>query len=85
LAWLRELRIAVIEKDIEKLDILTVELPLLETFQDKKDALFLLGEALVILQNGREDTKKALTQLRKNINFLNVTKEVGTSSIDFRT
>lgn len=85
MAWLRELRIAVIEKDIEKLDILTVELPLLETFQDKKDALFLLGEALVILQNGREDTKKALTQLRKNINFLNVTKEVGTSSIDFRT
>lgn len=83
--WLRELRIAVIEKNIEKVDALTFELPHFETLQDKKDALFLLKEALDILQNAKEDTKKVLSQLRKNIDFLNSTRYSKSSSIDVRT
>lgn len=83
--WLRELKIALIQKDIEQLDTLTIELPPLTTLQEKKDALFLLEEALCILQDAREDTKKSLSLLRKNIDFLNATRKPLKSSIDFRT
>lgn len=82
---LEELELAIVLSDIETIDKI-MDSPLeFKNLDDMKRALYLMSEALKIVYNLKDETKAKVSIIKKNINFLNVTKEVGTSSIDFRT
>lgn len=82
---LEELELAIVLSDIERIDKI-MDSPLeFKNLDDMKRALYLMSEALKIVYNLKDETKAKVSIIKKNINFLNVTREVGTSSIDFRT
>ena len=80
--WLNRLKVAVVQRDTELLETLLDDLPLLEDARDIEEALYLLAEATKIVQELKDETAASMVQMKKNIDFLNVTKREQTSKFD---
>lgn len=82
---LEELELAIVLSDIERIDKI-MDAPLeFKNLDDMKRALYLMSEALKILYDLKDETNANVRLIKKNINFLNATRELGASSIDLRT
>jgi len=68
--WLKELKIAVVQKDVEQVEKLLEDIPSLDNIQEIKEAVYLLEEAKSIVQDLKNDTAKSMAQMKKNIDFL---------------
>lgn len=71
--WINDLQIAIIEKDVDKLDELLDTLPEFKNKEEMEKASYLLKEALTILYKLRDETSESMKQIKKNIDFLNST------------
>ena len=83
--WLKELKIALIEKNIDKLDELMENLPELNKAEDIEKALSLIAEAKSLVQGLRDNTFFAMQKIQKNINFLKSTQAPLTSKLDINS
>ena len=83
--WLNELKIALIEKDMEQLDSLMDNLPSLEKKEDITTAIYLLKEATSLVETLRDDTQTSMVQMKKNINFLKSTQAPLVSKLDINS
>ena len=83
--WLKELKIAIIEKDTDRLNALMDSLPELSDADEINEALFLLKEATVIVTDLRDETQSAMVQMKKNIDFLQSTSSPITSKFDINS
>ena len=83
--WLKELKIAIIEKDTDKLNRLMDSLPELTNKEDVDSAVFLLKEATALVRDLRDDTQSAMIQMKKNIDFLQSTSSPTTSKFDINS
>jgi len=83
--WLTNLKIAIIEKDTEKINKLLDETP---KFSDKKDmqkASYLLKEAVALIYELKDETALTMSQLKKNINFLRSTEAPVSVKLDIKS
>jgi len=80
--WLKELKIAVIEKDTDKISALLDDLPQLEDMKEIEESLFLLQAARELFESLKKDTQDSMTQMRKSINFLKSTQAPKTAKLD---
>jgi len=80
--WLNELKIALIEKNIDKINSLMDNLPQLEEKQDITTAIYLIKEATTLVTGLRDETKASMVQMKKNIDFLNSATANKTSRFD---
>jgi len=80
--WLKQLKIAVVQKDVELLSSLLEDIPALEDAKDIETAVYLLKEAGNIMQTLKEETKASMVQMKKNIDFLNATTANKTAKFD---
>jgi len=80
--WLIDLKVAVIEKDFEKLSKIMDDVPTLEDAKERTEALYFLKEASKIVQELRDNTKSSMEQIQKNIKFLNSAVADKTSKFD---
>ena len=80
--WLNELKIAVIQRDVECIEILLEDTPPLENPQEIEEALYLLKEAADILQALKSETAASMAQMKKNIDFLNSATANKTAKLD---
>ena len=80
--WLDELKIAIVEKNIDKFGELMDNLPQLEKQEDIESALYLINEARSIVEGLRDDTLTSLLQIKKNIDFLKSTQSGASSKFD---
>ena len=80
--WLNQLKIAVVQKDVEQLEKLLDDLPKLDDAKEIEEALYLLHEATNILQNLKDKTAASMAQMKKNIDFLNSTEANRTAKFD---
>jgi glutathione S-transferase len=80
--WLKQLKIAVVQKDVELLSSLLKDVPVLEDAKDIETAVYLLKEATAIMQALKEETKASMIQMKKNIDFLNATTANKTAKFD---
>lgn len=80
--WLKELKIAIVEKNIQKLDALMMELPSFEQKNEINEAQYLINEAKKIVVSLKNDTKHSMIQIKKNIEFLNATEAPFRSTLD---
>lgn len=69
--WLKELKIAVIEKNPNKFKALLEELPKLTDAKEREEALYLIEAAKEIVTSLKDDTQTSMIRLKKNIDFLN--------------
>ncbi len=83
--WLKELKIALVQRDISKLEELVDNLPLLEKAQEIDEALHLLAAATTFLTELRDDTQASMIQMKKNIDFLKSTQAPLTSKLDINS
>ena len=80
--WLNQLKIAIIEKNIDKLDELMDNLPELEKQKEIEQAIYLLQEATSLVEGLKNSTQLSMIQMKKNINFLKSTQVSVTSKFD---
>jgi len=80
--WLKSLKIAIIEKDINKLNFLMDDLPELHDSEDIESAIFLLKEATSLVQGFQDNTQASMIQMKKNINFLKATQAPVSGTLD---
>jgi len=82
LVWLNQLKIAIIEKNIEQLEVLMQDIPQLSKAEDIDSAICLINEAKNLVVELRDDTQASMIQMKKNIDFLKVTQVNNISSLD---
>ncbi len=70
--WLNKFKIALAQKDTDSLEKLLEEVPKFENIEDAKKASYLLREALELLYTLQDEVSTSMRQIKKNINFLNV-------------
>jgi len=82
MAWLREFKLAVIEKNPKNIKHLLEQTPELETLEEMQEALYLTKEAYLVMQEAKEQTLLQMQQLKKNIDFLESTQKAQKNSLD---
>lgn len=80
--WLKQFKIAIVQKDIEHLEKLLDNLPKIADTKEIEEALYLLDEAKKIMQNLKDTTAASMVQMKKNIDFLNSTEAKKTAKFD---
>ncbi|MEA3228259.1 MAG: hypothetical protein U9P38_04215 [Campylobacterota bacterium] len=74
LVWLKKLKIALAEKDMDKLDKLMDDIPSYTQQEDIMQALFLLREATTLVKELKEETSLSMSKMQKHIQFLKSTE-----------
>ena len=69
--WLNQLKIAIVQKDVQHLESLLNDIPQLEDLKEIENALYLLQEASNLIQSLKDETASSMKQIKKNIDFLN--------------
>jgi len=82
--WLTKLKIAIVEKNIEKLDQLMDDIPELETQKEIDEAIHLLREATSLVEGLKDKTSASMKQMKKNINFLKSTQAPRINKLDIK-
>ncbi len=83
--WLKELQIAIIEKNPEKIGEL-VENPVeFSNVEDMRSAQYLLAEASELLCELKEKTGATMIKLKKNMDFLKVSEKTNSNRLDIRS
>jgi len=83
--WLTKIKIAIVEKNSDKLNLLLDEVPKFENKQDMEEAMYLLREAAELIYTLRDETKQSMKQMKKNINFLNSTQAPALNRLDLKS
>ena len=80
--WLKELKIAVVQKNVEQVEKLLENIPSLDNPQEIEETLYLLEEAKSIVQGLKDETVESMAQMKKNIDFLNSATADKTAKFD---
>ena len=83
--WLNHFKIALVQRDTDKLDKLMETLPELKSQSEIQEALHLLKEATDLVTELKDDTQKSMVQMKKNITFLKATENKRTSQFDIKS
>ena len=83
--WINKFKIAIAAKDGEAIDKLLSEIPSYEDIDEARNALFLIKEATVVIQNLQNETSLHLRHLKKHIEFLDSTQEPDSSKLDIKS
>lgn len=82
--WLNQLKIAIVEKNIDKLNKLIDDIPELKDKEDLDSAICLLKEATDFLTSLKDKTEFSMTQIQNNTKFLKSTTTQRTSKLDIK-
>jgi len=80
--WLNELKVAIIEKNTDKLSTLMDSLPQLSDAKEIDEALHLLKAATSLVLGLKDETQASMIQMKKSINFLKSTQGLISSKLD---
>jgi len=83
--WLTNLKIAIVERNTDRLNELMDELPQLEKEEDINQAIYLLKEATELVSKLKDETSTSMIQMKKNIDFLNSTKHITSHRLDIKS
>ncbi len=83
--WLNKLKIAIIEKDPNALSKLLDDIPQLEDPKEIEEAIYLLKEATVLMNNLKDETKASMKQIKKNLDFLRSTDIPTSKKLDIKS
>ena len=82
--WIKQFKIAIIEKDVSKLEALMQDIPPLQSVEELQEAIALLKEATNLVQTLQDTTAESMAQIKKNINFLQSTQEGKAHKLDIK-
>lgn len=82
--WLKQLEIAIVEKNTNQIDKLLGDMPKFDNNKDRESAMYLLKEAMTLLYQLKDDTVLSMRQLKKSISFLGSTATPKTNKLDIK-
>ena len=82
--WLNNFKIAIIEKNTKNINKLLDEMPKFKDIGEIEEVMYLMREASELLHALKNETVTTMSQLKKNIEFLNSTQHEGTNSLDIK-
>ncbi len=80
--WLKRFKIAIIEKNPKLIDELVQTMPQFENVDDMKQASALIKEGLKVVHQFKDETGKALQELKKHKDFLESTVRSNINKFD---
>jgi len=80
--WLNRFKIALIEKDLTRLDRLHREMPALETLAELEEAKMLIRQAMELFQAESLKAKATMEQMKKALNFNKASRSGSRSKFD---
>ena len=83
--WLTDLKIAILEKNTDKLNELLDNLPELEKKEDLEQAVYLLREASEILYTLKDEAGASMVKIRKSLSFLRSTEATPAQRLDIKS
>jgi len=83
--WLNHLKIAIVEKNTDRLNELMDEIPQLERKEDINQAIYLLKEATELVLTLQDETSASMKQMKKNIDFLKSTEHKTSNRLDIKS
>jgi len=83
--WLTKFKIALVEKDTEKLSELMENIPKLESVDEMQEAFYLTKEAQELVSTLQSETATSMKQIKQNLNFLKSTQEPKVSKLDIKS
>ena len=83
--WLKQLKIAIIERDTDKLDKLLNSMPDFDNLEDMQSASALLKEVARLLYELKDKTSASMKLLKKNIDFMSSTQANQTATLDIKS
>jgi len=69
--WLKELKGAVVQKNVTQIETLLENIPSFNTLKEMQTTLYLLEEAKRVVESLKKETAISMAQMKKNIDFLN--------------
>ena len=82
--WIKELKIAIAEKDMDKFDKLMDNTPEFTNNEDIIQALFLLRDATTLVSELKNETALSMQKMKKHIDFLKSTGIPVSQKLDIR-
>lgn len=70
-SWISALKLAVINKDFDKIEELSKDVPQFETLNESQEALALIEQVNVLLKNEKEKILSQMQKLKKTKEYLN--------------
>ena len=83
--WIKKFKIAIASKDEDSIAKLILNVPSFENIDEARDALFLIKEATVVIQNLQNETAIQLQHLKKHIEFLDSTQKSKNTKLDIKS
>jgi len=83
--WLKEFKIALIEKDTKKFTILMKSVPTLSDAREIDEALHLLKAATALVEGLKNETQLSMLQMKKNIDFMKSTQAPQANTLDVKS
>ena len=83
--WLNKFKIALAQKDIKTIEKLLDETPAFDDVEDAKKASFLLQEALALFNGLKDEASTSMKQIKRNIDFVNVTSSKPSNTLDIKS
>lgn len=83
--WLTNLKIAIIEKNTDRLNELMDDIPQLEEKKDIEEALYLIKQASELVYSLQDKTAISMKQMKKNIDFLKSTEPQKQGKFDIKS
>ncbi|RLA82670.1 MAG: hypothetical protein DRG78_06555 [Epsilonproteobacteria bacterium] len=80
--WLTSLKVAIVERNTDRLNELMDDIPQLEKEEDIEQAIYLLKEATELVQKLQNETSVSMKQMKKNIDFLKSTQHRTSNRLD---
>lgn len=82
--WLNNFKIAIIEKNTQNINKLLDEVPQFKDIDEIEEVMYLMREASELLHTLKNETASTMSQLKKNIEFLNSTQHDEKNSLDIK-
>ena len=73
MAWLSELKVAIVSKKPQQISYLIDTMPSFEKVEEMQEALYLIKEAYTLMNELKNETLGQREQIKKNIDFLEST------------
>jgi len=82
--WLKQFKIALVEKDTTALSRLMDDIPSFSRPEDMEQALYLTKEALTLVHTLKDETTMQMGKVKKNLTFLKVTEAPKSNNFDIK-
>jgi hypothetical protein len=83
--WISNLKIAVIEKNADALNRLMDDVPNLKDEKEIEEAIYLLKEAIALINSLKDDTSVSMKLIKKNLDFLRSSDGLQHSNLDIKS